>query len=69
MVESTSTSLRPVFFALLGDVSTTAEAPSPIAAHMSSLSGDTIILAPPFVASDDEVREMVEVVRAVVGAL
>ena len=36
---------------------------------VARLSGDTIILAPPFVASDDEVREMVEVVRAVVGAL
>jgi beta-alanine--pyruvate transaminase len=36
---------------------------------VARLSGDTIILAPPFVASGTEVREMVDVVRGVVGAL
>jgi adenosylmethionine-8-amino-7-oxononanoate aminotransferase len=33
------------------------------------MSGDTIILAPPFVATEAEIREMVDIVRGVVGAL
>jgi adenosylmethionine-8-amino-7-oxononanoate aminotransferase len=33
------------------------------------MSGDTIILAPPFVATEAEIDEMVDIVRAVVGAL
>jgi beta-alanine--pyruvate transaminase len=36
---------------------------------IARLSGDTIILAPPFVATEGEIGEMVEIVRTVVGAL
>jgi beta-alanine--pyruvate transaminase len=36
---------------------------------VARMSGDTIILAPPFVATETEVREMVDVVRSVVAVL
>ena len=36
---------------------------------VARMSGDTIILAPPFVASEGEISETVDIVRAVVGAL
>jgi beta-alanine--pyruvate transaminase len=36
---------------------------------VARMSGDTIILAPPFVATEAEIREMVDIVRGVVGAL
>jgi beta-alanine--pyruvate transaminase len=36
---------------------------------VARMSGDTIILAPPFVATPAEVREMVDIVRSVISAL
>jgi beta-alanine--pyruvate transaminase len=36
---------------------------------VARMSGDTVILAPPFVASQAEVAEIVDIVRSVVSAL